>query len=626
MDSATEQTKASATVWRDKLIWFFVGVCAVVPLLGAIWCVDVIPTHDGPKNLYAAHVRSHLDDPAFAAAFKAGKPMTAFGFAWLYDFFEKFVRWQTANALAWTFVIFCSAAGYFLFARSLHPRRWPLGIVGFGAAFSWSVFMGFPNYIASVGLGLATLAVGVGHPRCSWRREAALAALLLGTCVFHPLGAQVAGLGLLISRLFSRQEGESIRQIGVLFLIGSPAIAITLGSALTIAELASLGVLSEREVRHSVLESLENMGILFLSGPSWRTWPLVAVAVGGFVYAFRGLFRRQLEKPDIVVLILGLLMFGAAMVTPFHSTLWHFFSPRFVPLAVLLGIALCPIERLGSRAYVGVISAACLFNVASNAWVRSYNMHWRASVADAFSGFGAAVPPPHHGRPARTLVPIIARPDVDNGREALVPYSSPLRNLGELYGIDRDAVVPYSFSNVKSQHVILQKAASLMPRKLPNKREYGRFFAPGIDPAEHRRELVDLAGFGPQFTDLLFVGSAEDAEAVLQLGYEPEMRQGGFFIGHFVPCRASVHIKNASAAPTLIVGWANSDKPVWGGRWTGPLTEPIPIPSVACAGIWVRVEAKDALCAGSNAKGAIDIPTSRATAPVVECNLEIRAH
>ncbi|HRI71304.1 MAG TPA: hypothetical protein PK156_44030, partial [Polyangium sp.] len=328
MDSATERKSDPTTTRWDKLSWGLAGICAIAPLLGAIWCVDVIPTHDGPKNLYAAHVGFHLDNPAYAAEFRAGKPLTAFGFAWLYGIFQKAFSWQIANALAWTVVIFCSACGFFLFARSLHPRRWPLGILGFGAAFSWSVFMGFPNYVASVGLGLAALAVGLGHSRSSWRRELSLGALILGTAIFHPLGGQVAGLGLLLGRLFDLEKGEKIRRIGVLFLIGSPAIAVTLASATSLGELGFLGMLNTREVRQSALESLENLGILFLSGPAWRTWPLVVVAFTGFVLALQSISKRKLDKPNRVVFILGLVMFAAAMLTPFHSDLWQYFSPR----------------------------------------------------------------------------------------------------------------------------------------------------------------------------------------------------------------------------------------------------------------------------------------------------------
>jgi hypothetical protein len=603
---------SSPTSPRDRAIAILAVALAALPPLVAIYCVDVLPTLDGPKNLYAAHVRFHLDQPRFAAEFEGLHPVSAFGFGVLYGALERLVSWKIAYQLSWALCILGMCAAFLVLARALHPRRWPIGVAGFGVAMQWAVYMGFANYVASLGAGLCALAVGLATPAWTVRREAAIGLLLLFACAFHPMGAQLAGAGLFAARALDTPPGLRLRRLGALCVLGAPAMFVTLASSASLDQVLAEGRIASKPLSLSARESLENFAVCFLPGPAARAWPLLACAALGLALGAADAVRRRRTSGEAALLLLGVGAAVAAMLAPFHGQAWQYVSPRFIPIAALFGVALLPVERLGRRAFQAAIVLAYGFDVLSNGWAAAYNVGVRERWREAFAGLGAP------SRKGSTLLPILAVPDFAVTRASVIPYASPLRNLGELYGVDRDAIAPYSFSALPGIHLIKQRGA-LLPRVLPSKTEYGAFFVPGVDPVVRRREVVRLASFGVDYDEVLFVGAPDDAQLLVGLGYEPEVRDGGFLLARWAGCRAELRVTGGTAPLSVSLGWPPSDRVAWEAR--GVEAGVVRLPAVSCEGIWVRVVAGDARCAGADANGALTAPTTRDAETVIECRL-----
>lgn len=592
-------------------------LAAVAPVLYALWCVPVLPTHDGPKNLYAAHVFAHANEPAFRGDFERQLAVTGFGFAWLYAPLERVLGWRVAYQASITLLVLGVAAGHFALARALSPRRALLGLVALGAAMQWALYMGFVNYLGSLGLGLAALGVGLARERWSVRREVAIAALLWAACAFHPSGAQLAGAGLGLFRARTSPRGRRLREIGLLFLVGVPPMAASLVANDALATALARGVSSGVRVDLPLRELVENFRLCFLFGPAWRAYPPIALALGGIALALVRFARRETSKGEQIVLLLAVGMGALAFLTPWHGAGWQYFSPRFIPLAILLGSTLVPAESLGDRARAAMVSALLVFGAASNAWAAAQNRAFAARHADALAGFGLAAPK------GRTLLPLVALPetvkDEERDRRLTIPYAVPMLNWGALYAVDRDAPSPYAFSFLPFVHVIRGK-----PRPgvhLP-KRDYGYFFRPETPPADRRGELARIASFGTDYDDVVFVGEPEDAARFERFGYRTELLHGGLFLGHFVGCRARFETDGPLAGEADVsMGWDPTYRVAW--RTTAPAGAAVAIdlPRVSCDGFWVRLGSETATCKGADAEGRVHATVDRDGLTTLRCEL-----
>lgn len=588
---------------------------AAAALLYALWAAPFLPTHDGPKQVYAAHVRFHVGDPAFRDAFSPTYPVTSLGFGLIYGVLERLLPWRIAYNLAWTLVVATLPAGVWQIGRAFDPRRAPLVLLGIAGAVHWSVHMGFANYVPSVGLGFLAIGIGIGAPSWSLRRELSIYALMLVICVFHPVGAQFSALGLFIYRALGAGKGRLIREIGAMVIGCAPAAAITIVSADTLENLRQQGLIRAEPWPLSLLQRLENFTMCFLSGPLWRSLPVLAAATIGFAYAVVRLVsvvrstrsvRDAQSRATIALIVVALAMLSAALTLPMHSREWEFMQPRFIPPAVFGLLVLVPFERLGDRPRLAAIGTLALFAVASNVWVASRHLAFADEHREALSGFGAGT------TAGRTFLPVIARPDIsstfqrDGSRP--IPYAAFLFNVGQLYAVDRDAVTTYSFASLPNIHMIEGTPDSMIQR-VP-KRDYGDFFAPGADEAKRHEELVRLASFGVDFDDVMFYGSAQEVETFLDLGFEAEVRNGAFMLGHFVGCPLEISMEGSPSTGTLVLGWAPADRPVHLLRVEpeGPRTLRIERASCGPMWMWWVPDEGEGSCQGADDKALVAIP------------------
>jgi hypothetical protein len=573
-------------------------------LLVGIWAVPFLPTHDGPKTLYAAHVWSHANEPAFSSDFTRGAALTNLGFSAVYAAAERVFGWRIAYALAISAVVLALPAAMYRLGRALHPARAaPAAIAGAASALGWSVTMGFFNYSASVALGLLTIGVAIEAVTWSARRKLAILGLLTVTTLFHPFGAQLACVAIATFRLLEARRGRIIVDLGSAALMCTPVLAVTIAANEAKEEAQREGTLVRLALDLAPAERLETLSSCFLPGPLWRAAPIVALAAVGAGVATFDPLRRRFRPAALAVLAVAAVGLAGFLVTPMHSRVWEFLQPRFIPPMLLAAIALVPFERVGGGARAWLLVALSSSALSSNAVEAARSLRFARAEEDALGGLGAAVPP------GRTLLPIVARTDAGHGtnRPGFSPEPRPLLNLGQIYATDRDAVTPYAFALLKNIHLVESTSARM--RRVP-KRDYGAAFADDADPSFRRSELVRLASYGLSYDDVLFLGAVEDADAFVALGYEVETRRGGFVIGAFRGCRVDVRVEGRVPKGWLHVGWVPSDRITDSFELEPAADNRFTIPRASCRGVWAMV-APDAggaaaRCRGGRADGAAE--------------------
>jgi hypothetical protein len=219
-----------------------------------------------------------------------------------------------------------------------------------------------------------------------------------------------------------------------------------------------------------------------------------------------------------------------------------------------------------------------------------------------------------------------------------MPYVVPLANLGQLYATAQGGYAPHSFALSWQIHPVLLRAEARRAFPPTVDRSYGRDLAkPALSDDRALREavLTYLGAVGTHYQDVILWGRPEDGDRLLELGYEPDFRQGGLLLAHFRGCPLTLTFPPEALPPagTLVeLGWL----PAWhvthryavdkslrdsdGGRV-------MPLATPPCGGVWFRLVAPDAEaieCEGADAQGRLLIASTLAT-PQVECRVRPRA-
>jgi hypothetical protein len=613
---------------------------ALAPLLVALFGVPVVPSHDGPRNLYASHVFAHASSPAFSPDFERSSPVTALGFALVYSVVESVLPWRVAYAITLLVGLLATPLGVWLLARSFDPRRAPVAIVALGACYQWTSHMGFINYAGSVGLGLVALGLGLGSRTWSVRRELSIYAAIWAAAVYHPFGGQFAAVGLFVHQVLHLERGFVVRRLGGLLVGTAPVVAVTLMAQANLEEHAARAGSAEL-VDLSWPQRLEGFGRWFLSGPSWRSAGVLACAgasalatlAGALGWAKGRLGRspsarsspESSSSPRRVLPLLAVVAVGALGVAllPMHSNHWQYFQPRFIPLVVLPWLPLLPLERLLDRRRALATVLFTGWAMASNGWVADHHLDLARVHEAAFSGLGRS-----NAEPGRTLLPIVARHEIDlsfqRRRDAPVPSVSYFSNLGLLYAIDREARSPYGFASLPNVHLVTTRPDVL--RRTPL-RDYGAAFAEGGDADHRRSELARLAAYSLGYDDVLFYGAAEDADAFLAHGFDVETRAGGFFVASFRGCPATILLSGPATSGAIHLAFPRATRIFSSLPLPAELPATVNVERTSCEGLRVLVEAKGPdgaplQCVGaSEREGDLAFVDAPGPAAVVRCEL-----
>jgi hypothetical protein len=605
-------------------------VIALALLLAAVaWSVGslpYLPTHDGPQHIYTIHAANHLDDPGtdWQRWFHANTPISSHGFGVFFVPLDAFFDWDIALRAALVAMTLLWALGAYRFAAAVHPERRWVGIALAAAALQWSLYMGFFSFYVASGFGLWVLAFAFGHTSAGRPRLAWLAALLFVQCLLHLMAAIVTGLLVAGLLWFRAGPGQRLRRIGEIAAVGLPALLVCVATV-WVSHSGSIAVAEPADIEHSPWWTL---GKCLMGGPEWRAWPLTLLAIAAPAAALLQR-RRSVAHPasaeDCALWLGGGLLLAAGFALPLHLPSWEFFSVRFLPLAVAALVVTLPVERFAARARAIVATALTGFAFASTGWAYAYHLDLATRSLEPLAGLGLKIERSGARLPI-VLDASLGRPYSD--RDAMMPYVSPLANLGKLYATAQGGYVPHAFAVDPAIH------SALIRDDIPNlsaadPRYVMKLADPELAADLTLREAVTvyLAAHATRYEDVIFWGRPEDVDHLAWLGFAIDWRHGGFAIARFVGCPLRVVLPPGDGldmASTLEVGWSpalgvthsyplQTAHPGEDGGWVLPMRQ-------TCGGIWLRLANEDLRCAGADEAGRLRIGVT-GEPRVVECRV-----
>jgi hypothetical protein len=577
------------------------ALVASAGLLVALGIVRYLPTHDGPQHVFLAHLENHFSDPRATYYSDYYKPTTALaskGFSLVYGPLAELMPWRSALQVTLGVIVLTWAWGVLAFVNAVSPQRRLLGLMGFALAFQWSLYMGFFSYLLSTSVGLFTLAVAFGAKEWPWRRRVAIGALLLVQAVCHVFAAEVVGLALVVLVVCRHSKNAWPRELGLLASMGLPTALIGIHAAGWIGTTAVDLPNSQAEpIWPALAVRIELLASAFAAGPWWRAWPPVLLALAGVVFGVRRTMRRLASAEERALLVMSVLLGFAALALPLHSRQWEFMSVRFIPMAVVFGLALVPVETFERRAALAVQGAVVLLTVSALGWAGWHNKRLEQACGPALAGLDADL------KRTGPRLPIVLDPSCNALSEKKVfvlPGAEPLLNLGALYAVQQGGVVPYAFVNIPQLHgFVLTRGGYRRFPDMPDRKTFWGGLAqsdPVADAPFRRTLLTGLARSGSGYDDVIFYGPPSDREQISQRGYVTDFERAGMWIGHYRGCALKLEVANASprSAPLIVqYGWPGSAEPVQSqsvppSDASKSTTTVIGWESAPCGPIWVR--------------------------------------
>jgi len=612
------------------------GLLAVLAV-ASVWCVDYLPTHDGPQHIFSLHAAHHLDESTtgYGRFLEANVQITNHGFAMVFSPFDAWLPWRTATRLALSCMVLLWCVGTFLLVRAVEPRRAWIGVALAAVSFQWSLYMGLFSFYVATAFGLSVLAVAIAREPWSRGRRFAVAGLLFAQALMHVVPAAITGGVLLVLSAARAPRGGRGKALLRLAQVGVPAACVAV--VMFAAGLEDLA----REANGTVTDwapvrtPLWAVAGCFAAGPSWRAWFIPLLALSAVPMAWK--LKQPRSGTDTGLLIAGVALFALVVAAPLHLRAWDFFSVRFLPVAMCCLALAWPLERLGSRRTRGLVAAALgIWAFAAGGWAFAENRELARRASGALAGLDADLVRDGTRLPI-VLDPFLGQPSL--ARDASLPFVVPLANLGQLYTTAQGGYAPHSFAMNWQIHPVLLRDEARRTFPPTVERTYAWDL---VKPAfAHDRELREamttyLGAIGTHYQDVILWGRPEDADLLIDLGYEPEFHRGGLLIARFRGCPFTVTFPAAAPPPTgtvVEVGWLPAwhvthrysvDKlpPDASGRRVMPLATP------PCGGVWFRLAdagGTSALeCEGADAEGRVLVASTRET-PEVECRVRPRA-
>lgn len=609
---------------------YVVQVALSVALLIAIWCVDYLPTNDGPNHILLGYLVGHLDDPGkgYAHFVKPAWPVTTLAFHTLFAAFERLMPWKEALRATFTVGALLWAWGFGFLVTTLNRRRRWLTPIGFATALPWCFYMGMFSFWLSCGVGLWLLGYALQRSRWRWTQWLVLSAMLLVMAISHVFAAALMGVILTVLVAYRSQPGGRVRDVGSLVVIGLPALVVAVISSgvitgSSVVDPGPPGTIASGWGEIGV--HLRTLSVRFTGGPPWRGGVPAVLAVVGLVWLARRLRRRQATRDELALGTASVLLLLAGGLSPLHLELWHYFAPRFLAFGFLLGVVLVPFEQIrhGLSRMLAADGVAALALV-SIGWSAQ---HHRALAAETADALAAASAPLHRSGPR---LPLILKPPVSVG------HGRPHANVGHLFTLQQGGMTPHMFASDASldAYVYRKPGTELFPGGWPMRFVAEAYRLAGSSPEYPPREeqLALAAVVGAPYEDVIVWSDPEDLDAFVERGYVTDVRRGRVAIMHFVPCGLDVEIETprVTADPLLVqYGWAPlEDKAEMavspaGARYRSGRAK-LRFPWAPCGPIWVRVVwdqdrsgkagPRDLFCEGADEQGRVQVTLRRGAA------------
>ena len=612
-----------------RAIWGIAAVASAA-LLGALGVVRYLPTHDGPQHIFLAHLENHFSDPGatYTDYYKPTTALTSRGFSLVYGPLAELLPWRSAVQVTLAILLLTWAWGVLAFVNAVSPRRRVLGLLGFGLAFQWSLYMGFFSFVFATGLGLFTLAIAFGSAEWPWKRRLAIAALLLLQAFCHVFAAEVVGLTLVVLVACRHAKRDWPRELGVLALMGIPTALIGIHAAGWIGwSSAELPKSQIEPVWPPLVVRIELLATAFAAGPWWRAWPPVVLAASGIALAVRRIVQKSATADERALLVMSVLLGVAALAFPLHLRQWEFMSVRFIPMAVVFAIALVPVESLGRRPAMLAHGAVLTLALSGMGWAAWHNRRLERACGPALAGLDADI------RRTGPRLPIVLDPScnaLSSEKVFALPGAEPLLNLGALYAVQQGGIVPYAFVGIPQLHgFVLTRGAYRLFSDQPDRKAFWGGLAqsdPVADAPYRTSLLTSLARSGSGYQDVVFYGPDPDRDQLASRGYVTDFAKDGLWLGHYrgCPLELEVGVVGPRSAPLRVeYGWlplveTAETRLVPPSAATESETVRVQWDGAPCGPVWVRAgivkngstrwKPVEGACAGAGPDGSLFLP------------------
>ena len=592
------------------------AVVFAVFVVAVLAVVDYLPTRDGPNAIFFGWLQNHFDDvnTHYRTFLRPGTPATALGFHLVFASLEVLLPWQMAVrvTLALTGLLFGSC--YFWLVRTLNPRRWVVGLLGFALAPQWALYLGWFSFVIATGLSFAVLAMALkGWPWSSDRRFV-IALLLTVVGVAHIVPALLLLAALLCLAVARAESGRRVREAAWLLAMAAPLFGILF---VTVDE-TTLAMLSQTTAV-SLGDRLQLWLRGFVAGPLWRGATVAALALAGAASAWRS--GRSAQERGLAVMAAALL--GLGLVLPLGSEAGEWLSLWLLPLGFMLGLALLPTERLQGSVKRAVHASLVMLAAASLLWAGWYNVDLRRRADGLLAGLNTST---MRRGPRAAIVLDTNLGDRRPWQQQAVPFSHPARHIGKLYAVAHGGIpAGLNPGRLSAAPFILSSAGRKRLPSLTESQHRAIDTAANLNPAERVALMRSLAFHLRHFDDVLVVGGPDDWTPLIAAGYLKDVGHKGLFIGRFEGCKATLVIKGAARRIRFFQGW--QEERIVGtervAKVTGKPPYSLRLSGFPCNGAWlqVAVERADGLhpCAEANPQGVIDFATRSGQPVVVGC-------
>lgn len=584
---------------RSRTFVLSVAVALSVGLVLVVWSVGYLPTQDGAQHILQSYLVNHYGDAArgYDRYLEPGQAVSALGFTLVFSSVEPLLGWRDAFRVVQAVTVLVWAWGFFALVAALHPKRLALGLLGFATAFQWAFYMGFFSFVMATGIGFVVLALALEPHPWTLRRRALIAGLLFLQAIVHVFPTQLVGFALVLLVSIRTPRHQRLKQLGWLALMALPALAI---AVLCVDPAEGAGPFHVKRWLGGA-QRLRLLASAFTTGPCWRAWLPLLAALAGLVAAGRRLVRRRARAAETALGATALLLLALSLLAPLHLSGWEYFSPRFLPLGTMLGVALLPVEALPPLRRPAITFLGGSFAVAAITWSALYHHDLERRTAVALSGLGQ---PLERSGPRLSLVldPNAGGPAArHDGTGTQVPFMTPLFTMGALYAVEQGGIPTWMFSSRSRVHSFVFSEQGR--RRYPAVHDPIQVYDPRIlqSPERRRALLTWLAALGARYEDVILWGSPADGELFVRRGYVADYRRGGLLIGRFAGCPTTIRIlADRPFEHEIIVqyGWDPAHPP------TGEYV--IPPGSTPAAGAY-RIQPRACLCGPVWYRVALDV-------------------
>lgn len=572
----------------------YYGALLIAFVLGAatLWCVDYLPTNDGPQHIFLSHAENLYSDPTtiYSRQFLPQLQFASRGFALWWSPLEPLLGYRNATRAVLTLFYSWSFIGYVLLVQALgRPRRW-LALLGSAVPLCWPLYMGLFPYYAGIGIGLLLLGF-VARRGTFDRRAAPVVGAGLGLQFVHhafSVVPTVLFLSILVAMRTERSERRATLLRGGLGLL---PVAIGFLVLVWVRPASPPGVSAfhwEPLLRRALI-----LPRVLWSGSAGTRWLGNMIAGAGLVASIAR-FRRA-DSTERAYALCAWTALVLLLALPLVIPGWQFFNVRFAPFFVVFTLPLLPLEKLRRPVLEGALCAAvaaCLV-----AFAAGFHRSLRAACADDLAGLDQPVTRSSFRFPL-VLDPFCGLPR--DATQAPVPFLGPARQLAALYATAQGGTIPNAFAGTVAIHpftIRADDAAPLIPIPDEETLRFGEELSRTDDVEARKHELQNVAIIAQSYDDVLIFGATDHDVATLgAFGFRPAFRQRTFAMMELEPCKTELVIEDARGASFVTAGGgvAGRKEITWERRAKpGPVTPEgdlvVAVPQRLCGPGWIRV-------------------------------------